>query len=98
MRPELERMQLIEQHVLGPLTPEAGTRWQTLLLLDEALAKDAAAQQQLYHGIRVAGRQQLRRELQQIHEQLYRPRRSWVQTAVAGLRRALPWPARPSRR
>ncbi|RTQ46888.1 hypothetical protein EJV47_21190 [Hymenobacter gummosus] len=87
MRPELTRLQLIEQHLLGPATPADASAWQLQTLLDPDLAADAAAQQQLYAGLQLAGRQQLRQELQLIHRQLYGPGSAgWLRGAAAGLR------------
>lgn len=84
MRPELDRLRLIEQQLLqGPAALPA-EEWHLRQLLDGELAADAEAQQQLYHGLRLAGRRQLRRELRQIHAQLHAPRLpGWL----AGLRR-----------
>ncbi|MCC3153396.1 hypothetical protein Q3A66_10615 [Hymenobacter sp. BT770] len=78
MRPELERLFLIEQQLLN--TPEAlpPAEWNLRRLLDADLEADAAAQQRLYQGLRRAGRRQLRRELAAIHAQLHHQRpRSW---------------------
>ncbi|MBD2723562.1 MULTISPECIES: hypothetical protein [Hymenobacter] len=78
MRPELERLQLIEQHLLnGPAALPAGD-WNLRLLLDGELAADTATQQRLYQGLRRAGRQQLRQELRSIHARLYRGRWAWL--------------------
>lgn len=74
MRPALERLHLIEQQLLrGPAALPAAA-WRLRQLLDGDLAADAEAQQQLYCGLRWAGRQQLRHELRQLHERLYAPR------------------------
>jgi hypothetical protein len=74
MRPELERLLLIEQQLLrGPAALPA-EEWQLRQLLDGDLEADAADQQRLYHGLRLAGRCQLRRELGVIHARLYGPR------------------------
>jgi hypothetical protein len=75
MRPELERLQLIEQQLLPGLTAMPPADWNLRLLLDSDLADDAATQQQLYQGLRLAGRHQLRRELAAIHTRLYGPKR-----------------------
>jgi hypothetical protein len=84
MRPELDRLLLIEQQLLHGPAALSAQEWHLRQLLDEELAADAEAQQLLYHGLRLAGRQQLRHELQQIHAQLYAPHRAgWL----AGLRR-----------
>lgn len=74
MRSELERLQLIELQLLpGPAALPAA-EWHLRQLLDGELAADAEAQQQLYLGLRRAGRQQLRHELRQLQERLYAPR------------------------
>ena len=79
MRPELERLYLIEQQLLqGPAALPAA-EWHLRQLLDGELAADTEAQQQLYYGLRRAGRQQLRRELRLLHAQLYAPQAtSWL--------------------
>ena len=88
MRPELARLQRIEQHLLGPApTAEAATAWQLQMLLDPELAADTEVQRQLYQGLHLAGRQELRRELQALHRQLYGPPSAgWLRAAVGGLR------------
>lgn len=79
MRPELERLQLIEQQLLCAPAALPADEWHVRQLLDSELALDTAVQQQLYHGLRLAGRHQLRRELQLIHTHLYAPRpRGWL--------------------
>ena len=78
MRPELERLHLIERQLLNGPAALPADEWQLRLLLDGELQADAAAQQQLYHGLRLAGRRQLRRELHQIHERLYGGWRAWL--------------------
>jgi hypothetical protein len=82
MRPELERLYLIEQQLLGTPAALPADEWHLRQLLDGELASDAAAQQQLYQGLRLAGRRQLRHELQLIHERLHAPRatswRAWL--------------------
>ena len=74
MRPELERLRLIEQQLLRDSAALPAAEWHLRQLLDGDLAADAEAQRQLYRGLRRAGRQQLRRELRLIHERLYAPR------------------------
>lgn len=74
MRPELERLHLIEQQLLRTPAALPADEWHLRQLFDAELAVDAAAQQQLYHGLRLAGRRQLRRELQLIHTRLYAAR------------------------
>jgi hypothetical protein len=98
MRPELEHLQRLEDHLLGHPDPQQSALWEAQLLLDDALAADVNLQRQLYQGIYLAGRQQLRQELQDIHQQLYRPRRSWLRETVARLQQAWRQPPRHSRR
>ncbi|MDB5269175.1 MAG: hypothetical protein JWP58_2215 [Hymenobacter sp.] len=71
MRPELERLRLIEQQLLNGPAALPAEDWNLRQLFDGELAADTATQQQLYHGLRLAGRQQLRQELRQIHAQLH---------------------------
>ncbi|MET4076522.1 hypothetical protein [Hymenobacter sp. UYCo722] len=79
MRPELDRLQLIEQQLLRTLAALPADEWRLRQLFDPELAADTAAQRQLYQGLRLAGRRQLRRELQLIHVRLYAPGpRSWL--------------------
>jgi hypothetical protein len=78
MRPELERLRLIEQQLLNTPAALPADDWQLRQLLDGELAADAEAQRQLYHGLRQAGRQQLRQELRQIHTRLYGGWRGWL--------------------
>ncbi|QJX46590.1 hypothetical protein HMJ29_06415 [Hymenobacter taeanensis] len=98
MRPELEHLERLEYHLLGHPTPAETALWQAQLQLDPELAADVELQQHLYHGLLLAGRQQLRQELEEIHVQLYRPRRTWLRQAVARLHQALRWPLRPAHR
>lgn len=81
MRPELERLHLIEQQLLNTPAALPAEDWQLRQLFDSELAVDAEAQRQLYHGLRLAGRQQLRQELRQIHERLYGGWWGWLRRA-----------------
>lgn len=89
MRPELERLHLIEQHLLGPTAPADAMVWEARLLLDPALREEAETQRGLYAGIRAAGRQQLRQELDAIHAQLFGSRRRGARGLGARLRALL---------
>lgn len=85
MRPELERLRRLEQHLLGPALTDSAE----CLPLDAALPGDAEAQRQVYNALHRAGQRQLRQELLVIHERLYGPGVgcwTWV-AAAAGLRR-----------
>ncbi|WP_035566048.1 hypothetical protein [Hymenobacter sp. IS2118] len=82
MRSELERLQLIEQRLLRTPAALPAEEWQLRQLFDGELRADAAAQWQLYRGLRQAGRHQLRQELAAIHAGLYpRPFGWWPQQA-----------------
>jgi hypothetical protein len=88
MRSELERLRLIEQQLLQTPAAVPADQWRLRQLFDAELAADADLQQQLYHGLHQAGRQQLKRELRAIHAQLYdAPGLRWM----AALRRCWPW-------
>lgn len=91
MRPALDRLQLIEHHLLGRPTPTEAAQWQLLLLTDPELAAAAATQQQLYQALHEAGRRQLRQELELIHSRFERQtrRRGWLHTATEHLRKLL---------
>jgi hypothetical protein len=84
MRPELERLQLIEQQLRNGPAALPAEDWQVRLLIDGELAADTQTQQQLYHGLRMAGRQQLRRELRLLHERLYTGRFAWLRRLWLG--------------
>ena len=98
MRPELEHLQWLEHRLLGRPTPSEAAQWHAQLQLDTGLAADADLQQHLYQGLLLAGRQQLRQELKDIHAQLYRPRRTWLRQTVARMHQALLGPQRTGRR
>jgi hypothetical protein len=78
MRPELERLRLIEQQLLNGPAALPAEDWNVRQLIDGELAADTDAQRQLYHGLRLAGRQQLRQELRQIHARLYGGGWAWL--------------------
>lgn len=86
MRPELARLQRIEQQLLSPNSGDAAA-WNVQLLIDTDLQADTETQRLLYQGIYLAGQRQLRSELAAIHQRLYGTgRESWVRSAAAGLR------------
>lgn len=90
MRPELERLRRIEQHLLSGPAAQPAAEWQLQLLFDPDLQTDTEVQQRLYAGLRVAGQRQLRRELAAIHARLYGPLLgAWPQRVAAWLRGAI---------
>lgn len=84
MRPDLNRLYLIEQQLLNTPAALPADDWHLRQLLDGELAADTQAQQRLYRGLRQAGRQQLRRELRQLHAQLYGGWWGWLRRHWAG--------------
>lgn len=93
MRPELEHLRRIEQHLLGPPAPAGPAP-------DPALAADTETQRRAYGALHLAGQRQLRRELAAIHQTLFGPRAGrWAWTAAAtGLRLVFArWGRRPAR-
>ncbi|GGG38491.1 hypothetical protein [Hymenobacter glacieicola] len=92
MRPALKRLQLIERHLLGHPTATEAAAWQVQLFTDPELATDTEAQHLLYQGLQLAGRKQLRQELDLIHAQLAGTarRQRWLQAALHAVRRVLP--------
>lgn len=88
MRPDLERLRLIEQQLLQTPAALPAAEWQLHQLFDGELAIDTDLQQQLYRGLHQAGRRQLKRELRAIHTQLYNsPTPGWL----AALRSCWSW-------
>lgn len=87
MRPALERLSLIEEQLRNGPAALPAAEWQLRRLLDPDLDADVAAQQQVYQGLRLAGRRQLRRELTALHARLYGQPRwlAWAWRLAAGL-------------
>lgn len=86
MRPELKRLQRIEEHLLGRPQQGQADEWVVQQLLDADLEEDTDTQRRLYQGLHVAGQRQLRRELELIHARLYGPQAgSWSRLARTGI-------------
>ena len=84
MRPELERMRLIEAYLHRRLPPARASDLEVQLLFDPDLRAEVDTHRQLYRSLRAAGRRQLRGELEEIYQKLYRPRwRNWLEYALA---------------
>lgn len=71
MRPELKEIQLLENFLGSRLAEEEELEVEIRLLWDQQWQQKVAHQQLAYHAIREAGRQQLRLELQAIHQKLF---------------------------
>lgn len=71
MRPELEEMQLLENYVQGTLAEDQQMNVSIRLLWDRLWQRKLADQKTAYQALRLAGRQQLRQELNSIHSRLF---------------------------
>lgn len=71
MRPELEEIQLLEDFLESKLGEEQEQEVGIRLLWDLEWQQKVAQQQLAYHALHMAGREQLRRELQAIHQKLF---------------------------
>jgi hypothetical protein len=86
MRPELERIQLLDDYLHQRLSPAQAADLEVRLLIEPGLYDELEAQKQVYGLLQTRGRQQLRRELEQIHQRLYeRTALSWLVYALVGL-------------
>lgn len=79
MRKSLRDIQQMEAYLQGRLSPVEQTQLQTQLLIHPALYEDMKAQQLVYLLVRDSGRQQLKAELEDIHDSLIQDqaKRSW---------------------
>ena len=85
MRPELERLRLIEDYLHQRLSPDQLADLQVRLLIEPDLYEELESQKQTYATLQAAGRRQLRGELEQIHQQLYgRKGYAWLVVALFG--------------
>ena len=71
MRPQLEEIRLLEAYVQGTLSEEQRIESEIRLLWDQEWQGQLAAQQLAYRALHLAGRGQLRRELNAIHARLF---------------------------
>ena len=71
MRPELEEVQLLEAYLHGTLPEEQRIDVSVRLLWNPDWQQKLAAQKLAYQALRLAGRQQLRRELDAIYVRLF---------------------------
>lgn len=85
MRPSLRDLQRLEAFLRDQLPPEEREQFQQRLLLDPELYAQLRRQKHLYRLIRQRGRRTLRRELNQLHEELFsdRTNRNWQQRILS---------------
>lgn len=85
MRPELERIQLIEDYLYQRLTPAQTADLEVRLLTEPDLYDELEAQKQVYGLLQTRGRRQLRSELEHIHQRLYgRSAYPWLAYLLVG--------------
>lgn len=71
MRPELEEVHLLEAYLQGTLSEEQQLDVSVKLLWNQDWQQKLTAQKLAYQALRLAGRQQLRRELDAIYGRLF---------------------------
>ena len=71
MRPELEEIRLLEDYLHDNLPEEQHQHVSVRLLWDWVWQRNLAAQQTAYRALKLAGRRQLRQELESIHARLF---------------------------
>ncbi|GAB3331303.1 hypothetical protein GCM10027299_37000 [Larkinella ripae] len=71
MRPELEEVKLLEAYLQGTLDEDQRQEVSIRLLWNQDWQQNLAAQKRAYQALRLAGRQQLRRELDAIYLRLF---------------------------
>lgn len=71
MRPELEEVKLLEEYMQKRLPDDQQQDISIRLLWDKIWQHKLIAQETAYNALRLAGRQQLRNELESIHSRLF---------------------------
>jgi hypothetical protein len=71
MRPDLEEIQLLESYLQGTLREEQRIDVSVRLLWNPDWQQKLAAQKLAYRALRLAGRRQLRHELDAIYSRLF---------------------------
>lgn len=70
MRISLNDIAQIEAYLEGKLTPQAGLFFHAKMLISPDLAAKTRFQKRLYDIVRMFGRKQLKKELEEIHHEL----------------------------
>lgn len=73
MKISLNEIRLIEAHLLGKDTSEERTLFEAKLILQPDLKQHLYWQQKTYHLVQRYGRQQLKKEIEQVHQALFSP-------------------------
>lgn len=79
MRPSLREIQLLEAFLRDKLPPEEREKVRQRLLLEPELYALLQQQKRTYRLVRLSGRRRLKRELEEIHQELFRSQdnRNW---------------------
>ena len=71
MRTSLNEIKAIEQHLLQEVPSEDSLLFEAHIILDPELKEKVQWQQKVYQLVRDYGRQQLRTEIEAVHQQLF---------------------------
>lgn len=71
MKTSLRNLQWVEDGLLQQAAPDEQTLFEAKLLLDAALREDCHWQRKTYTAIREYGRTQFRRQLEDLHRELF---------------------------
>lgn len=71
----MSEAQLLENYLLGKLNPEDRLLMEAKLMLDKGLQEKAYWQNKTYALIKLHGRAQLKKEIEAVHEKLFREKR-----------------------
>lgn len=73
MKTSLNETRLIEAHLLGKAQAEERMLFEARLILEPDLKQNMYWQQKTYHSVKLYGRHQLKKEIEQVHQMLFSP-------------------------
>ncbi|HMI05775.1 MAG TPA: hypothetical protein VK541_25025 [Pedobacter sp.] len=73
MKTSSNETRLIEAHLLGKTPAEERLLFEARLILQPDLKQNMYWQQKTYHLVQLYGRQQLKKEIEQVHQALFSP-------------------------
>lgn len=73
MKTSLNELRLIEAHLLGGGAPQERLLVEARLILQPELRQSLHWQQKTHELVRQYGRQQLKKEMEQVHQELFSP-------------------------
>lgn len=71
MRTSLNNLKLAEEYLTGQAVPGDSLLFQARMIIDPEMKEDVQHQQQAYRLVELYGRQQLKAQLEEVHEQLF---------------------------